>query len=828
MTFTTLTYNGTEKTLADWGISTAQRQVSNQAGDNFAFDMMLAADAADPFPYGAQITIQIGRTGGASATSPSGLPNTGLTGFSGGKIWFVGYRVDTFRTGSPSLEKLAYKFAGPWEFFFERLVFQKLWWTWNGTENVADWRSQVILGQSVNALVGPNDTVPGSDATNLMSIAQQIKEIAAYVINETTATYGSPQLQFDPLTAVIDGTNYDLLVTPSAHCLVPDFIAGFSVSGKTSQSANQITMLRAPLDAVNDVTCADAMRRMLRWIGALGSPVVWFDYSTVVLTAGVMTAGPTLNVSTRDQLPSISLPFSSSPLPLLTPVESVKIKRRDDLIPGAISLKFRITTSNNGQSVVQVVNDIATTISGAPVEGIGITGRLQTPANFVAQNSTLIASGTQTTMQNTARGFASSMATIDMEGAQQLSATIGCVPVDVGDPSSDASALTFWATLFPESADATNLALYDASGAPATVIDDTNTAVDLSIYNYRLTKGQIAPWMVATTGAAGVAKKCTVKAKFSYTQNSSDGSNTVANSTVKYHEKTATITLTNLAGGTYGIVNAGEVVPYGLAGFIYNIESIPQYEGTFTLQETEITDQCPLGNNLNLTGALAEWATMNACVQSISYDLTNGRTTLTFGPAGHLGAKDFVERLRVNRGPRWYYSIGGNMLNSSTAGTELGNFTPDQGPSPNNAVPAILTIPTSVSDWLTNASSYTTGVPGITHDGAPSSVTQPNYGGITAPNAPVHFGAVGSGGTLSSFYYHDATGTLVLQVNGSPNVTIQLKVTDLPGGFKTNSSGNYVLKLREVTDCVTISGTPTTVYRQALVSAYYTSALGNT
>ncbi len=169
--------------------------------------------------------------------------------------------MDTFRTGSAALEKLAYKFSGPWEFFFERLVFQKLWWTWNGTTNVADWRSQVVLGQSVNALVGPNDTVPGSNATNLMSIAQQLKEIAAYVINQTTAAYGSPQVQFDPLTATIDGTNYDLLVTPSENCLLPDFIPGFSASGKTSASANPITMLRAPLDAVNDVTCAAAMRK---------------------------------------------------------------------------------------------------------------------------------------------------------------------------------------------------------------------------------------------------------------------------------------------------------------------------------------------------------------------------------------------------------------------------------------------------------------------------------------------------------------------------------------------------------------------------------------
>jgi hypothetical protein len=77
MTFTTLTYNGTEKCLADWGISSATRECSNQAHDHFACDMMLPADTyPDPIPYGGQIILRIGRTppewhrrlaGGASA-----------------------------------------------------------------------------------------------------------------------------------------------------------------------------------------------------------------------------------------------------------------------------------------------------------------------------------------------------------------------------------------------------------------------------------------------------------------------------------------------------------------------------------------------------------------------------------------------------------------------------------------------------------------------------------------------------------------------------------------------------------------------------------------
>ncbi len=180
MTYTTLTYNGTEKSLADWGIGKWRREAFNQASDSFAFDLLAATDAAEILPYGAMVTISTGRTPGPGVPTPAnGLPVSGCTSWTGGKKWFVGWRVQNIRTGTPEMEGFAYRFAGPWDFFFERLVFQKLWLTWNGVKQIADWRSQVVLGMSVNALTGAGDTVTGSTATNLMSISQQLKEIAA-------------------------------------------------------------------------------------------------------------------------------------------------------------------------------------------------------------------------------------------------------------------------------------------------------------------------------------------------------------------------------------------------------------------------------------------------------------------------------------------------------------------------------------------------------------------------------------------------------------------------------------------------------------------------
>jgi hypothetical protein len=828
MTFTTLTYAGVEKPLADWGIGQASREVTNQASDHFACDVMLAADAADPFPYGAQITLRLGRVSTVQpATTAAGLPLSGLTSFSGGTTWFIGWRVENFRVGSPQLEKLAYKFAGPWEFFFERLVFQKLWWTWNGTQNVADWRSQIVLGLSANALVGANDTVPGTSATNLMSMAQQVREIVAYVMTQTALAYGSPQIQLDGITAGGDGVyrpnwdtsgNYKLYTSLSGTSLViPDFIAGVYATGAPSNptSVNTLlssnapgtialasTVLRAPLDSVNDITCAEAMRKMLRWAGAMGDPVTWFDYTTTP---------PTLHISTRDQLPSISLPYPPIPsapyaaTPLAGPTgpffaTASKIKRRDDLIPTAVELKFRLTGTWNGEQYTQVIRDVAGAISGTVFEGIGLTGALCTLATFATSSPAYVGgsanSATMQALQAAGQGFAAHSVTIDMEGnsSSVVYGTIATIGVNTADPASGGGAsLPFWKAVFPELNDLTSPAF--VTNGTVTVVDDSGNPVDTSTFQYLLTDGQIAPWMLAGNSAGGTpvqCKQCTITAAFQSTENNnsfpvSGGPTAVPLAHVANHQKHARVTLLTIPGGTYSRQNItpGEIVPFGLAGYIYNIATIPQYEGTFSIQEQEVTDQCPMGNNLNLTGSLSEWSTMNAAVQSVFYDLTAGRTMLTFGPAAHLGAKDFVERLRVNRGPRWYNLNGNNVTNDNTQqrGTQLGNNVAQRGPSPGPRAADLQTFPISLADLAAHGSSYTAGVPGATIDTRASG--QPNYGnisGLSAPNAPAIMLAGGSGGSLSS---------ALVRITGA----------DL--------NGKGPAWFQEVGICVNISGVPT-------------------
>lgn len=766
MIYTTLTYNGLEKSLADWGVTHWRREAYNQASDSFAFDLLAQCDGAEIFPYGAMVTIKTGRTPSSILNPQSSLPVTGCTAWTGGQTWFVGWRAQNLRVGTPQMEGFRYKFAGPWDFFFERLVFQKLWLTWTNAagRQIADWRSQVVLGISLNWLTGSGDVVTINTATNLMSISQQLKEIAAYVIaqsayEQSVNGLGWPaggQIQFDNLTADSSG-NYLLLPAPGGNCRIPDFVPGFEGASGDTPAGTSGLMLRAPLDAVNDLTCAECFRRQLRWIGAVGSPVVWFDYTTTP---------PTLKVSTRDRLPGVTLPLVGS-------TESIQIQRRDDLVPSAIAFKYRISGQINSTPYSVIENDIAATVNGSVVEGVGQFGAL---TSLAGGNLT---SDQQTILPRQARRFSAQIATLDFEGNSLscATATIATVPLNLADPGADGHAsLPFWVSLFPSLANVSNLAFYrDPSGAVAPLVHaGDGSDVNTGTYANLLLDGTVAPWMYVnntpTGNTPGLCVQATITAYFSYTDNASPAADTGVNpGTVACHPLTIKVKLTNLGSGTYqsqpALTNLGEPVPYGLAGYIYGIERIPQYQGSFTVVESEISDVCPMGNCLNLSGGLAEWATMNACIQQIVYDDT-GKTKLTFGPAQHLGAADLNERLRVNRGPRWLNLIGRDQLNKnpSSGPTALGQHVPVSSPSPGNKVCSETLLPQSLSDLQSHLAAYTRLLPGA----YVWSKGNQRSGLSLLDNGPGIALAGGSGGALDAQYVLISVAQLLSVVAGQP------------------------------------------------------------
>jgi hypothetical protein len=806
MTYTTLTCNGVEKSLADWGISSWSRTAQNQAGDDFSFTIPTPMDGSDVFPYGANIIIKINRI--CSQTNPTNptLPQSGSTSFTGGTQWFWGYCIDNNRIGDPGSESFNYKFAGPYQFFFERLIFQKLQLTWNGSKQIADYQSDVILGMSLTTLTGTGDTVQGTTATNLMSIAQQVKEICMYAqadsayqqANNGLGWPGTVQFQCDQLTTAIDGVNWDLLQTPSANVLILDY-AGAALSGKTSASAlpSGSYMLRCPLDAVNAITCAEAMRRQLQWLGGIGSPVVWTDHSQTP---------PQLHIATRDQLTAKSLALSGITV-------KNKIKKRADLIPAAVHFKYKVAGTYLGQPYSVILNDVAAYMGGTLVEGIGQLGAL------TSLNGTVLSSTVQGQLMAAAKTATAVVQTFDFQGdrVNAASCKISTAAINLADPVGGGSPAAFWTSLFPELANVASLRFFDATNCPVTVKDAaTGGAVDPTVYVNRVTDGQVAPWMLASGGtpanpAGGKTVKATITARFAY-QEQAQGAHTVNSSAVGYHEKNITVTLTTLASGTYyssPSVAYGEPIPYGLAGYILALENIPQYEGSVLAQETEISDVCPLGSALNITGGLAEWASMLACVQNVRYS-DNGQTEITFGPARHLGPAQFVARFRSNIGPRWYYLIGGDPMNQNNPGNaQLGNNIPAQAPSPGAKQFTFQSFFTSLTADQSGAPAT---LPAGVHvdSGAGGN---PFTGGV--PASARAFGQ-GQGITLAQ---GPAGGNA-----GEANAWIRVHLADLK-----NSSGilqNLQVYLREMETCENAGGTPTQMYRLFLCSQPYSNSMG--
>lgn len=875
MTFTTLQFGATEKSLDDWGITAVKRKVSNQAKDNLSFEIpVVDITGAPPFPYDSLIIVRIQRVfaNGSSGLQPGTcLPITGNKAWKGGQTFFVGWTKSPVAAGAGPNARLQYQALGVWERWIERTKLFQLFMSYDGSELIAHYTDNFVLGLSLNSLIGAQDTIAGTSATNLMSITQVLKQIADWAIYAGSLALGYAPFQFDDIAGTEDTGAWLLDTTPSEHCLLPDFIPNYGTSGSWDQGVvgqsspnpaniasnlpasvqaaagpNINLSLRAPLESINGALCAESLRRVAAWAGPIGDIVIWLDPTTASPggTIANQSAGgdvavpaaaaplPTLNIASRDQLPAIDLPYpplipTGKPLagpkgPMLAAVSD--IRRCDELLPSCVALIFKLTGSFTVDGAAQpyqvLMYDITARIYGSGetystvpgtngdevgtvVEGIGVWGNLYTLATFATDSPAYVGGSQNSAMmqalQNAMLLPDAMQATIDYQGPSGSgeTCTFTTIPVDTSSPAGGGSALAFWKYLFPKLADLTSPDFQ--AGSTVTAVDDNGDAIDLSTFQYLLTGNTVAPWMLSGNAVGGngcQSVRAHITASLVGGENVvgivSGTPTTLPTGQIEQQNIHATPTLVTLPGGTYvrSSITEGEIVPYGLSGFIFNLCAIPHFEGTYTIQEDEITDQCPMGNNLNLTGSQAQWADMAACVQSIDYDLDAGRTTLTFGPGRHLGLKDLADRLKANRHPRWSFLTGTNIGNNpaKNGGTQLGSDVAGKSPHDGPASRNLQIFPANPNDAAANSAAYQTagsgvGTPGVTIDNRASG--QPNYGnisGLSAPTAPTLLLAAGSAGSLSA--------------------CIRLSISDLVGA-------NKQAYFQPVLICVDVDGTPT-------------------
>jgi len=152
-----------------------------------------------------------------------------------------------------------------------------------------------------------------------------------------------------------------------------------------------------------------------------------------------------------------------------------------------------------------------------------------------------------------------------------------------------------------------------------------------------LIEGSISPWMQRDV------EEDIIRAKLSYeTENEQVVNREVA---IKIHT-------TNASTRVYQqIIQAcdPEPTPQLLAQKLYQAVSELQVDGEITLENCELDSSPIMGSVLNIYSGNKSWETMCAPIQSLKEDLDKGQTTITFGPAKHLGPDDLVELLRTNR-----------------------------------------------------------------------------------------------------------------------------------------------------------------------------------
>ena len=438
-----------------------------------------------------------------------------------------------------------------------------------------------------------------------------------------------------------------------------------------------------PFDEITDLPCSECIKKMVRWTP---DAVAWFDYSTLP---------PTFNVTRRADCEAAYLAFAREP-------EELNINSLPYLMPPGVVIRFiEITNSNDGSADVEViVDDYPTGTSGTEYGAMVMTCRL--------------AEG-QSTYQKQP---------IKVQAPIPIANSAGSDDDDGGDSSggpSDDPTILWWQRKVPW---LSNLGTPGGTYSPSDIADqlvitnvygvfdvgegDDDGSGTVSVvdgdtinadYANELLQGTVADWMnvnVAKTSWSALVKYSYPSDISAYSSQDWDAVNVFGPDDGSGYSTpvcvTTKATATNAVTSTYSQMTgytSPEPPAVGLAETLFESVGTLQYEGQYTTISSEV-GYWRLGLVLNIAGGREEWATMNALLQEIEDDLDLGRTTLKFGPAGHLTLQDLMEQLRANRTRATSSHIKERQSGTADDVTSVdgptqghsdgGGIPPDQGP----------------------------------------------------------------------------------------------------------------------------------------------------
>jgi hypothetical protein len=536
---------GAEKPIAAWGIDDLEATFTSQAEDVVTVSAAgRKIDAAYLFPFKSTVIIRRDRalSGG---------------GYSGGSTYFRGIVAHPHVAASGRREMQRCELVGPWWYLNER-----------GFEQ--EYKEVLTVINGVPTYKSPNPTR------------------ARVFLNLELGTYGQPTI--NKLTTgeqLTEALNWARKPFIDASETPPFQVGTIGIA------------VDAPVDEVKNITCAEAVRKMMRW-----SPdaVSWFDYTTTP---------PTFNVKRRAALTVFNLDLT------VQRPTSVSVVPRFDLQRPFVKVQFERTDTEDGVTLQRLVEEVypnppptgaLNQFAGLPFV-VDLRGYTRTTQPSVELKTMALTPGSLTWWLANEPGLKSS-----------YGAGVSTIEIVTGDP--------------------------DAANNPTIVLPDGET--DLELPN-QLVEGAPADW----TGKQFQRLTVKCKANITWANGAKQDKRTLS----------VQVMSTDATTGVYGggqSVDEGDPQPVGLAQDFYNAVAHVPYEGQISFRTEELGGLPALGHKLNLLGsANTDWATMATIVQRVTENVQARTTQIEFGTPPHLELADMVALLRVtrNRDPQNPYSI---------------------------------------------------------------------------------------------------------------------------------------------------------------------------
>lgn len=672
----TITYLGTEKTAAAWGLNAQPRiRTRDRSETVISFRMAnTAPESAIPIPFQGKVIIK-------QYSGWTGLPGGVFSGLMWSKICFQTTqrgRVDGHGQG------VMLDFADTiW--LLKNTIFQQLWATnvsptaggfqtgttykitFVGTTNF------VAIGASANT-VGVTFVATGPGTGN--GIAQALQSRSRVILFMDISSY----LTF-PWSIQSVQWEINEIIAFAATC-------GISIAAGTIDYSGwflNYIHLKA-------VSCWDAL---LKCLEPIPDAKVWFDD-----TSGT----PTLNVRTRANIAAMTAPTTTAAGPITLVYkgtdaggrrhESTELTPRYDLIPPVVCIEYQSNSTINGQSAPTWTTDIYPT---------GVS---------------------------TIQPFAL-VAPVDLTGYSEsvIDGTLDCEALAcVG--GTQASKRAWWTSKRGGAQDKfadLRVRFQDTTGAAvtisdATVVDDSGAAISLSSFPNRIVDGTYHSWMKNGTAQVN-AIRAHISAKVQFVEYDIVGTGetdiTTGNAIRKTtsHEIHCHVTLTNSLPGlitytAFSFSSGSEIAAAGLAQNIYTARQTLDYDGTHEIVDPGINSGTPVPplaqiighwNVLNLSGGATAWATANMTIAGTEIDLMTNHQRIDIGPNKHLSPQDYNTLLQFFRSRIVYIFAGQRALGYSgtNATVDMARNTPDE-----NSVPGLAVDPAQ-----TNITYATEGVP---------------------------------------------------------------------------------------------------------------------